>query len=391
MELLDEVSDILIKLKERLSTTGEGFNIFKVIHTQHKELVHSSMIAELLNPRGSHMQRDVFLTFFLEECKIQKKFDLDSIRIMQEVSQNVDGRIDILIQDKNNNFIIIENKIWAREQYRQIDRYTNSFPQACILYLTPYGHKPSEYSMTCVQQNLKCISYKKDILNWLNKCLDFLKENKVDLLYQNLLQYKTIIMDITNTNFENARNNIVNKILSNEDSFDSFLAIKEAIPTLREKVFEGFCNKLKKIADELKLTLITPNPNNASSQYSSFLALNDTLLKLNICLCLQFQSSDFQNPCVGIAFYGTGGVPQENTIDLSPLSDRFKKAFHDYNIEGQNTWWIASMYLKTKSDWNFDLMARIEIKNNQDDNYLTEIRDFFEKTVSIMKECGLTE
>ena len=45
---------------------GEQFNIFKVCGIDHYELQHSAIIAELLNPQGSHGQGALYLKLFMQ-------------------------------------------------------------------------------------------------------------------------------------------------------------------------------------------------------------------------------------------------------------------------------------------------------------------------------------
>lgn len=45
------------------------------------------------------------------------------------------GSIDLLITDGNTSFLI-ENKIWAEDQDKQLVRYGNAYSKAPIFYLT---------------------------------------------------------------------------------------------------------------------------------------------------------------------------------------------------------------------------------------------------------------
>lgn len=44
---------------------GIGFNVFHLCQVDHYETMHSRIIAEFLNPQGSHGMGDVFLSEFL--------------------------------------------------------------------------------------------------------------------------------------------------------------------------------------------------------------------------------------------------------------------------------------------------------------------------------------
>ena len=56
--ILDEVRVLKAKYDERAEVTGENFNVFSILDRESDEVkTHSAIIAELLNPRGSHSQR----------------------------------------------------------------------------------------------------------------------------------------------------------------------------------------------------------------------------------------------------------------------------------------------------------------------------------------------
>ena len=64
--LLDQVNAITAKYRKINDLTGENFNVFRILKLESSEVrMHSAFIAELLNPHGSHGQRDVFLKLFV--------------------------------------------------------------------------------------------------------------------------------------------------------------------------------------------------------------------------------------------------------------------------------------------------------------------------------------
>lgn len=61
--LLQNVYTIKKKYVDIAEVTGENFNIFNVLKISRRETVlHTPLIAELLNPYGSHGQGNVFFT-----------------------------------------------------------------------------------------------------------------------------------------------------------------------------------------------------------------------------------------------------------------------------------------------------------------------------------------
>ena len=76
--LLTQVSSLSEKYDKILKETGEDFNIFKILKMESKEVkTHSAFLSELLNPKGSHGQNDIFLKLFIEVVKVDaiQRFD----------------------------------------------------------------------------------------------------------------------------------------------------------------------------------------------------------------------------------------------------------------------------------------------------------------------------
>ena len=63
--LLDQVTAIYSKYEKIDELTGENFNVFRIIKLESSEVrMHSAFLAELLDPKGSHGQKDTFLKLF---------------------------------------------------------------------------------------------------------------------------------------------------------------------------------------------------------------------------------------------------------------------------------------------------------------------------------------
>ncbi|OAV63577.1 hypothetical protein Barb6XT_03113 [Bacteroidales bacterium Barb6XT] len=100
-----------------LEATGGKFNMFRIVDVSHYETIHSAIIAELLNPKGSHGLKEKFLEAFVRQAEIND-FNCNCASTID------DGRLDILIKDSTGrNAIIIENKIYAGDQDNQLKRY----------------------------------------------------------------------------------------------------------------------------------------------------------------------------------------------------------------------------------------------------------------------------
>ena len=97
----------------------------------------------------------LFLKYLTEEFGWE--FDLENIKIedikiKRELSTEELKRIDIFIGYKKEFAIIIENKIWAEDGYKQLENYYNhvksqEYDKIYMIYLTPYEREPSEESL----------------------------------------------------------------------------------------------------------------------------------------------------------------------------------------------------------------------------------------------------
>lgn len=196
-------------VRSKKESEGGYFNVFNTLELRTEEVrLHSAFIAELLNPNGSHGLSGKFLELFLEEIHLPKNF-LNSNKVsyraiveryIGRVTKNEGGRIDIIVED-GNHALIIENKIYAEDQKNQLVRYSNygkkSFPNGFkLLYLTLDGHEASVVSVGSTQLDYVPISYDKEIINWLERCIEVSNEKK--LVNSATIQYLELIKQITN-------------------------------------------------------------------------------------------------------------------------------------------------------------------------------------------------
>lgn len=233
--LLQQVK-LITKYYSQLSTqSGEGFNVFKVINMTHNETsVHSRFIAELLNPKGSHGQGNVFLKIFTE--LFCENLNLDYSTATTKIEKSIGpkdletgGRLDIIVSDKKNHCIVIENKINAGDQEKQLIRYNNyakSYKESRLIYLTLYGDSPSEYSTKSEDYKLEekkdyiCLSYNLDILEWLKNCRK--EVVTFPILREGITHYINLIKIITNQSTNEEMEKEVTTIILN--SFEDIQA-----------------------------------------------------------------------------------------------------------------------------------------------------------------------
>ena len=94
-------------------------------------------------------------------------FSLDRARVEREKHH-----IDLLIRNEAGQAIVIENKIWAGDQWQQLQGYFRKVAawglEPTLVYLTPYGHEPSDHSRG--SHEVVSLSYKWHLIPWLRRC-----------------------------------------------------------------------------------------------------------------------------------------------------------------------------------------------------------------------------
>lgn len=262
-QLLKQVSKIVKKekrLQEKRRKRGENFNIFGVLGLSRSEVrLHSAFLAELLNPNGDHGLGAKFLIAFVEDIISKNSdfsFDVNSAQVKVEynigtVTSNYEegGRMDILIFDAKQHAIIIENKVDAGDQEKQMLRYYNwaekwakqVHGEYVLIYLTLDGHMPSDYS-TDKNLNIKiiCVSYEKHIKNWLEKCIQFarLYPSIREILSQYIINLKQILNIMSDENGKE----LINYLTKNEN-IDSVLDILDFKTEICKKVWRIYIEK----------------------------------------------------------------------------------------------------------------------------------------------------
>lgn len=138
-----EILDIINKIPINIDTM-EGileYNPLEVFvnRTREKEICHTIIIADLLNPKGKHRLGNIFLSPFIDHLKINGELCWNDVEVKKErsvqscLSEMKKRSIDICIELTNHNgkyAIIIENKINnAIEQREQISDYKKGLEQ----------------------------------------------------------------------------------------------------------------------------------------------------------------------------------------------------------------------------------------------------------------------
>lgn len=266
------LNEVFLCIDERIAS-GEDYSVLETAIKGNEEMMHSSVIASLLDTRGSHGQKCRFLELFLGCLPEQfKSFDPSGARTACErnIGQKTEdsgGRVDICIENSIGQMIVIENKIFAGDQEHQILRYVEflrgrslnrdgvEFP---VLYLTPDGHSPSDDStqaegMQCrCGEDYVCISYKDVIVPWLDKCINEMQEKphlKEHLTtYRDIIKKKVLGMD--------RKKDIINIIESTEKNIKAAREISGQLDEIKIDAVTTFWRAIKEsIKESIKKNL----------------------------------------------------------------------------------------------------------------------------------------
>ena len=197
--LLGQVRLLSEKYDALAAANGENFNVFKLLGMETDEVrTHSAILADLLDPRGSHGQGVAFARLFSPLSDLSDD-ELKSARVGAEVAVGGDSRLDILIET-NQWCIVIENKIYAADQERQLERYhefaSSRNKKFAVYYLTLGGDPPSKWSLGgLAEERVTPISYREVVHDWLEACIK--EVALVPHVREILNQYRVVVAKLT--------------------------------------------------------------------------------------------------------------------------------------------------------------------------------------------------
>lgn len=414
--------------QEQLSK-GECFNIFQVMGMASDEVhTHSSLIAELLNSHGSHGCGDKFLQLFIKYIPELQDLNFNTKQAQTRVEYPIGeitkdyeegGRIDILIE-ADGKAIVIENKIYAGDQPKQLWRYykysEKKYNNHKLLYLTLNGKDPSKESTYSLSEDKYiCVSYANNVMKWVNDCIKNV-ENKPHIKII-LTQYKKIIQSLTCLTImsEETKKQLTETILNNAEYIKNLNAYSYAIETSKKTLSERFWNNLleamksRQYKNNLRVVEIDGEKYNSKSATKKDISISATnfLLssqrynyKYRFGLAIPIDETNNQRLMVGIIIDSaiTFRVYVENSngdhIPVPKVTPKFK---HIQETLGSNAFpersgWPNDFYICVKRQegtierWNFAEMKDEALDNlsnmencvntllKEYDGYLSELR-----------------
>lgn len=265
-ERLLEISKRANDAREIARTNTASYNIFDVLNLNSDEVnCHCRFLHDLLSPRGNHGQGTLFLEEFFRTVLKQEPgpwvAEAEISREKSFMTSDVTGRIDLLITCKQECCIVIEVKVFAPDQERQIARYhrfaedwkkrNGNHGSTGVYYLTLFGKEAPHFSTEGIKRAdnkeiYEPISFSKHILDWLEKCRDLLStssqpEGNPQLVVM-LDQYINLVHSLTANRKEDVLTMEVAKLISqSKDSYEAAVQIEDALNKARaEKLNEIF-------------------------------------------------------------------------------------------------------------------------------------------------------
>lgn len=158
---------------EQTEQKQQGLNDFNllssVLSVNDEVRLHTRFIYSLLTPKGKHYQGTRFLGLFLDAIGRQDWLDLTSVTVLKEHCPGGQGdQIDLWITDGKRQ-IVIENKLNAQDQQRQVARYLEVInatdpaqaDDTLFIYLTKNRQTPSAFGLgglTVCHQTLRLLN-----------------------------------------------------------------------------------------------------------------------------------------------------------------------------------------------------------------------------------------
>lgn len=357
--LLQQVSSISKKFDSIHQMTGGYFNIFSITNVESDEVTLCRVIYELINPKGSHYQGDCYFKLFLEYVlKIdESEIDFHSLEVIREYVIDHDRRIDLVIKD-SSHYIPIEVKIYAEDQDHQCFDYLKKAKKSDLYYLTLDGRKPSPKSVgfhsdieETIESNsykgIQLISFKSEILIWVQNCLKLYDTVKIGPIREVLLQFEAVIRKLTNQMDEDKLMEIVNVLSRSSDSMRAALDIEKGVLDCKKTMMEKVLRALENNIDRTKISIThdyEQNRNLIDSYYdrkgSTFPSINYFCKSLNskgveLWFRIEIDWHIFAGFCTPLNGYEKGRQAHDEDL-IGVLSQ--------YNLD-KNSWWVYWEYL----------------------------------------------
>lgn len=367
--LLKGILSVIHEKEIQASVRGENYNVFEIIGISTSEVgLHSSILCDLLNPNGLHGLGIKPLKAFCNIINVQiPDEELPGANVVKEyhigsISNDYcqGGNIDILIELKSHT-IVIENKIYAGDQKKQLLRYKNHIKHKphTLLYLTLDGKEPSDESTGGGIKNNKdffCISYAADIDKWLQEVLSMSISRP--LLRETIQQYIRVIHKLTNKEMEQT---------DNTELFEAMDKYPEVVQELVSKqwyyrlhlVDKYIITPIKQHFESMGFLWYEDSNTRTQSKYAGFCIYRPDWVKM---IAIEFDKYDFRD-----GYYGVWD-PKGRGSNVAPL----------FGTEKTQAWPYGWKYMEYR---NWDISTAKDIISGKVAEYVIEVFDELHKRI----------
>ena len=390
---------------EHLRATKGRFNLFTVLLNEGDEArLHSRYLAYLLDPNGKHDCGTLFLELFLkvlldlgmqphEETAPREKLErligevnyISEITSVQSEVAIPEGRMDILIECPAWGAIAIENKIWAAEVDKQLQRYSTYLNRRYaqqshfLLYLTLDG----KASATANGEKYYRISYKEHILGWLEACLQTTYQHVS--INQAMQQYKNIVCKLVGhpTLETEYMEKMKDTVRAHPDVVTNWTTLHQAVGQLREEY-------RYKLLGELKFQLAAQGIK-VCDREDSWLPLTKELPKkfvfgnITVEICIDNYWRD-GSPLI----YGAWTRDKDGGAEFVTFMEAVKRSTPECNYIEDEGWGGFYYQLPDSDSWSDEQLAQY-LKHTDDykkiiSGWVSHISKFVETVVSVCEK-----
>jgi len=412
-QMLLETTEILERHNAKKVNNGELFNVLEVTGISADEVKMCKILAEIINPDGSHCLGDIFLKKFAEfvlNLEMDES-ELSQAKVYTEYPTYASRRIDIVIQTPKR-FVPIEVKIYATDQASQCSdyyEYEKSMHKAYlskVYYLTLDGHLPKKSGckgLTPIKDNSDVvgyeeiiqISFEKDICRWIDVCLTDDKVLDRTLIYANLLQFKKALEGLNGDMNNELKKDIKSIISKDSESIKAACSVAESVEEAKTEIL---LKLFKRLESEIALRMPELKQLNNDYDYKSdnYLMINNYYQikgSTHPSLIYKFKAIDNERDIwfaievdyklfcgFGVAY--NGEITDEKTIPVEELKGYINLPHYD-----EGGWWFYWEYLPVH-DKKGTYAPDFKSNNNVffelfDDEYF---EDFVEKSVNQIKK-----
>ncbi|WP_367111585.1 PD-(D/E)XK nuclease family protein [uncultured Psychrobacter sp.] len=396
-KLLSEVIKIIDALKTAQSLyvrqLAPEFNIFDYINTD--ELGLSRILAELLNPQGTHGQHAEFLRSFIKHCLPSIVEDdnwhpfieyLEGTNVIVEETtwasdtrRRMDIYIECIVDDKSYG-ICIENKPYASDEFEQLKDYaieleSRKLTHWHLIYLNEHSDTPSEHSIKAdkldafIKENKFSVLKFSDLIDWLKTCQVQCQNHSVTEFLTQLIKFiQKQFMGIESMNTDNA---VLEMMQKNEDYIEASIQISSNIERMKNEL-------MKKLIQNIKVEFSRNYDKNSYLLDISNVGEGKNYEQINFTIpsfdegyiCFEFQGAGFDKPYIGIKI---NSDKTTNKLDIEKIKNTLKTELNGKRISSSSLW--PAGYCFEPQNWKNFSEAWVLIDKDEMANKILEEMD----------------